>query len=106
MAVVIFRGSRHVADPCDFTHEELTGYWTDVRTTAQAIERAYQPCQLNYTTFGNAVPHVHTHITPRYPDDPAPGRPLPDSVFASPAALTADELAAQVEQLRRHIDNE
>jgi diadenosine tetraphosphate (Ap4A) HIT family hydrolase len=49
---VIFRGSRHVADPCDFTDEELTGYWTDVRTTAKAIERAYQPCQLNYTTFG------------------------------------------------------
>jgi len=44
-----------------------------------------------------AVPDVHTHITPRYPDDPAPGRPLPDSVFASPAVLTADELAAQVE---------
>jgi diadenosine tetraphosphate (Ap4A) HIT family hydrolase len=32
-------------------------------------------------TFGNAVPHVHTHIVPRYPDDPAPRRPLPDEVF-------------------------
>jgi diadenosine tetraphosphate (Ap4A) HIT family hydrolase len=103
-AVVIFRGSRHVADPCDFTDEELTGYWTDVRTSAKAIERAYQPCQLNYATFGNAVPHVHTHITPRYPGDPAPGRPLPDSVFAGATALSTDELTTQIDRLRQHLD--
>jgi diadenosine tetraphosphate (Ap4A) HIT family hydrolase len=52
-----------------------------MRTTAKAIEGVYQPGQLNYVTFGNAVPHVHTHIVPRYADDPAPGRPLPDEVF-------------------------
>ena len=102
-AVVTFRGSRHVADPCDFTDEELTGYWSDVRTAAKAIERAYRPCQLNYGTFGNAVPHVHTHITPRYPDDPAPGRPLPDWVFANAPLLEPDQLADQLAQLRRHL---
>jgi diadenosine tetraphosphate (Ap4A) HIT family hydrolase len=68
-AVVVFRGTRHVADPCDFTDDELAGYWAEVRTAAKAIEHAYRPCQLNYATLGNAVPHVHTHITPRYPDD-------------------------------------
>jgi len=98
------RGIRFFAGPRDFTDEELTGYWTDVRTTAKAIERAYQPCQLNYTTFGDAVPHVHAHITPRYPDDPAPGRPLPDSVFAGATALSKDELTTQIDRLRRHLD--
>jgi diadenosine tetraphosphate (Ap4A) HIT family hydrolase len=102
-AVVIFRGGRHVADPCDFTDDELTGYWTDVRTAAKAIQRAYQPCQLNYGTFGNAVPHVHTHITPRYPDDPAPGRPLPDWVFQNAPTLSPHQLAGQVDRLRRQI---
>jgi len=102
-AVVIFRGGRYVPDPCDFTDEELTGYWTDVRTAARAIERTYQPCQLNYATYNNAVPHVHTHIIPRYPDDPAPGRPLPDSVFAEATALDPAELARQVQALRRHL---
>ena len=102
-AVVTFRGSRHVADPCDFTDEELAGYWFDVRTAAKAIERAYRPCQLNYGTFGNAVPHVHTHITPRYPDDPAPGRPLPDWVFANAPALEPDQLAEQIARLRHHL---
>jgi diadenosine tetraphosphate (Ap4A) HIT family hydrolase len=101
--VVIFRGGRHVAEPSDFTDEELAGYWADVRTIAQAIDGGYGPCQLNYMTFGNAVPHVHTHIVPRYSDDPAPGRPLPDDVFASATALADGDLADQVDRLRRHI---
>ena len=100
--MVVFRG-RHVADPCDFTAEELAGYWGDVRITAKAIEGVYEPCQLNYMTFGNAVPHVHTHIVPRYPDDLAPGRPLPDEVFRNAPALAGADLADQVNRLRRHV---
>jgi diadenosine tetraphosphate (Ap4A) HIT family hydrolase len=101
--VVIFRGARHVADPCDFTDEELTGYWTDMRAIARAIEGVYQPGQLNYMTFGNAVPHVHTHIVPRYLDDPAPGRPLPDEVFRNAPELAEGDLADQVKRLRRQL---
>jgi diadenosine tetraphosphate (Ap4A) HIT family hydrolase len=100
--VVVFRG-RHVPDPCDFTDEELAGYWSDVRTIAKAIEGVYKPCQLNYMTFGNAVPHVHTHIVPRYPDDPAPGGPLPDEVFQNAPELADGDLADQVGRLRRQV---
>ncbi len=49
------------------------------------------------------MPHVHTHIVPRYPDDPAPGRPLPDEVFRNAPALADGDLADQVDRLRRHI---
>jgi diadenosine tetraphosphate (Ap4A) HIT family hydrolase len=49
------------------------------------------------------MPHVHTHITPRYPDDPAPGRPLPDEIFASAPTLTREELVEQITELRRHL---
>ncbi len=100
--VVIFRG-RHVADPCHFTDDELTGYWADIRTAVQAIQAVYRPCQLNYSTFGNAVPHVHTHITPRYSDDPAPGRPLPDSMFDKASAVDPWQFAGQLEELRHHL---
>jgi diadenosine tetraphosphate (Ap4A) HIT family hydrolase len=102
--VVVFRGSRHVADPGEFTDEELAGYWSDVRAIAGAIERVYDPCQLNYMTFGNAVPHVHTHIVPRYPDDPAPGRPLPDHIFANATQLSPEDLATQLTHLRHHLE--
>jgi diadenosine tetraphosphate (Ap4A) HIT family hydrolase len=32
---------------------------------------------MNYQTLGNVVPHLHTHLLPRFARDPAPGRPLP-----------------------------
>jgi diadenosine tetraphosphate (Ap4A) HIT family hydrolase len=81
----------------------FAGPWADVRTTAKAIDGVYGPGQLNYMTFGNAVPHVHTHIVPRYPDDPAPGRPLPDEVFQNAPALADADLADQVGRLRREL---
>jgi len=33
--------------------------------------------KLNYETLGNALPHLHTHVMPRYADDPKPGWPFP-----------------------------
>ena len=32
---------------------------------------------MNYETLGNTVPHLHTHLVPRFTEDPAPGRPFP-----------------------------
>lgn len=98
-----FRGGRHVADPATSptTSSPATGP-TSARP-ARAIERTYQPCQLNRGTFGNAVPHVQTHIAPRYPDDPAPGRPLPDWVFQNAPTLNPQQLANQIEQLRHYL---
>jgi len=84
-AFTVFRGW-HVADPCDFTDAELTGYWADVRTAAKAIEQAYQPCQLNYATFDNAVPHVHTHITPATSTTQLPDARCPTASSTTPPA--------------------
>jgi hypothetical protein len=44
---------------------------------ATALERHYRPVKLNLQMLGNAVPHLHTHLLPRFAADPAPGRPLP-----------------------------
>ena len=32
---------------------------------------------MNYETLGNSLPHLHTHVMPRYADDPKPGWPFP-----------------------------
>jgi diadenosine tetraphosphate (Ap4A) HIT family hydrolase len=29
--------------------------------------------KMNYETLGNSPPHLHTHVMPRYADDPKPG---------------------------------
>jgi diadenosine tetraphosphate (Ap4A) HIT family hydrolase len=97
--VVMFRG-RHVADPTEMDAGELVAWWADLRVAARAITAVYAPCHLNYQVFGNAVPHVHAHVIPRYLDDPAPGRPLPDSIWAAAADLPADQLGEQAAALR------
>ena len=98
-SVVMYRG-RHVADPTELVAEELVAWWADLRVVARALTAVYDACHLNYQLFGNAVPHVHAHVIPRYLDDPAPGRPLPDSIWAAGAELPADRLREQVAALR------
>lgn len=75
-ALVIWRG-RHVVEPFELTDGEAADYWHDVLTVARALNAFYQPLKMNYETLGNTVPHLHTHLVPRYAEDPAPGRPFP-----------------------------
>jgi len=73
--MAIWRG-RHVPDLADLDSEELASYWMEVTVAARALYEVFQPAQLNYLTYGNSVPHVHTYLVCRYLDDPAPGLPL------------------------------
>ena len=96
--LVIWRG-RHVVEPYELTEDEAAAYWRDVLTVARALAIHYQPLKMNYQTLGNTVPHLHTHLLPRFVEDPAPGRPFPllpqDGAEAKtdPSALAADAAA-------------
>lgn len=72
--VVIWRG-RHVAEPTELSDGEAVGYWREVLRVGSALERHYRPVKLNYQILGNAVPHLHTHLVPRFAEDPAPDLP-------------------------------
>jgi diadenosine tetraphosphate (Ap4A) HIT family hydrolase len=74
--LVIWRG-RHVTEPFELTQDEATKYWLEVLNVARALTRYYRPIKMNYETLGNSLPHLHTHLMPRYLEDPAPGRPFP-----------------------------
>ena len=101
-AYVIWRG-RHVAEPTELTAAEATGYWQEVLHAARAIERHFEPCKMNYQLLGNGVPHLHTHLIPRYLDDVAPGGPLPSAAWKQGEADPIPEvrLREDVEALRR-----
>ena len=93
---MVWRG-RHVAEPTELDEEEAGGYWREVLRVASALERHYRPVKLNLQMLGNAVPHLHTHLLPRFAVDPAPGRPLPFPEGERPAVpeglLRRDALA-------------
>ncbi|HEV8537215.1 MAG TPA: HIT family protein [Candidatus Limnocylindria bacterium] len=72
--IVIWRG-RHVADLTELTDSEAATYLREVLGVARALESHYRPAKLNLEMLGNTVPHLHTHIVPRYVTDDSPGVP-------------------------------
>lgn len=88
---------QHVAEPTQLSTEQAAGFWLETLRAGAAIERYLRPVKLNYLTLGNGLPHLHTHIVPRYVDDPAPGGPMPfeflDNGRQPEERLQADVLA-------------
>jgi diadenosine tetraphosphate (Ap4A) HIT family hydrolase len=99
--IVVWAGP-HVVEPTELTPDEAGAYWADVLTAGRAIEERFEPLKMNYETLGNALPHLHTHVVPRYEDDPRPGRPFlfPD---AQPDAFPEHQLREAVAELKRLV---
>jgi diadenosine tetraphosphate (Ap4A) HIT family hydrolase len=74
--IAIWRG-RHVAEPTELSADEAVRYWLGVMQVGRAIETVLGPVKMNYETLGNSLPHLHTHVMPRYATDPRPGWPFP-----------------------------
>lgn len=75
-SVVVWRG-RHVAEPTELSPDEASAYWLEVIRAARALETYLHPVKTNYNVLGNSLPHLHTHIIPRFADDPRPEWPFP-----------------------------
>lgn len=103
LSVVIWRG-RHVAEPTELTDGEATLYWREVLIAARALEEVLEPVKLNYNLLGNSLPHLHTHIIPRYVDDPRPGWPFPFPE-ADPPDTPEDLLKKDAEALGAAIES-
>lgn len=68
--------TKHVREPYDLSRDERTAFFEDMMRAAQALETVFHPVKMNFEILGNAVPHLHCHIKPRYYGDPAPGKPI------------------------------
>jgi diadenosine tetraphosphate (Ap4A) HIT family hydrolase len=97
--VVVWRLG-HVAEPTDLDPELAGRYWAEVLAVGAAVRERFNPVKMNYMTLGNTVPHLHTHVLPRYHDDAAPGGPIawPDVFYPDPVAEA--ELHSQAADLR------
>ena len=97
--VVVWRG-RHVAEPTELSADEATRYWLELLQVGRALETAFEPVKLNYDLLGNSLPHLHTHVIPRYADDPKPGWPFPFPE-EDPPPHRSESFAADLESLKR-----
>lgn len=96
--VVVWRG-RHVAEPTELEEDEASAYWLETLRVGRELEHHLDPVKLNYDLLGNLLPHLHTHVIPRYADDPKPGWPFPFPDDDSPPHPEA-EFRADVAALR------
>jgi diadenosine tetraphosphate (Ap4A) HIT family hydrolase len=100
---VVTWNKRHVAEPSELDDQEAAGYWRDVVAVARALEVEFNPLKINLLTLGNWVPHLHTHVLPRYADDPAPGGPINWYDIFSEADEDPDVLRQRANRIRARI---
>jgi diadenosine tetraphosphate (Ap4A) HIT family hydrolase len=98
-SIVIWKHG-HVAEPTELERTAAAGYWNDVLDVGRAIQAVFAPVKLNFLTLGNWVPHLHTHVLPRYRDDPAPGGPIEWAAIFSREPIADATLRSQAAALR------
>ena len=98
LSIVVWRG-RHVVEPTELSDVEAAMYGREVLLVGRALETTFSAVKLNYNVLGNSVPHLHTHVIPRYADDPRPGWPFPFPE-PDPEPMPQQRLAADVALLR------
>ncbi|MBI5300605.1 MAG: HIT family protein [Chloroflexi bacterium] len=90
--------AKHVREPYELDDADRARFFDDVMRAARALDRAFQPVKLNYEILGNAIPHLHCHLKPRYYGDAAPSAPIyPD---LAPVTLTPHEYGVSIRHIR------
>ena len=89
----------HVAEFSSLSHAERHTCMDTVVAVEQVLREQLQPTKINLAALGNAVPHLHWHVTARFAWDSH----FPGSVWAVPQreahAEKLAQLAVQCEQV-------
>ena len=87
----------HVREPYELTVQHRSAFFEDMMRAGSALENVLDAIKMNFEILGNAVPHLHCHIKPRYYGDRAPSHPIhveEQEVFLSPEE--ADKRVASI----------
>ena len=84
-----------------------TQFSLDVIAAGDAVLASTDAYRINYETLGNAEPALHTHILPRYRDEPDEKRRKPAWVgYDWPTSRKFDPVqdGSFIERMRRHLN--
>lgn len=94
---------RHVIEPFELSAEERALFFEDVVQVGRALQIAFNADKMNYQMLGNAIPHLHAHIIPRYFTDPAPQRPIDPTPTGQEVYLSEAGYAERIAAIQRAI---
>lgn len=94
---------RHVIEPHELSAQERALFFEDVAQAGRALQTVFGADKMNYQMLGNAIPHLHAHIIPRYFIDPAPQRPIDPTPPGQEVYLTEAEYAERIAKIRRAL---
>jgi diadenosine tetraphosphate (Ap4A) HIT family hydrolase len=66
--VLIFK--THVREMHELAFGLQQELFQELMAAGKAVHEAFQPWKMNYSCYGNQVPHIHWHLFPRYESDP------------------------------------
>lgn len=69
---VVLKLKRHATELFHLDAAERARMMDEVARVAAALHTLYAPRKVNYECLGNQIAHIHWHVIPRLPDDPAP----------------------------------
>jgi diadenosine tetraphosphate (Ap4A) HIT family hydrolase len=81
----------HVREVTDLPPPERARLLEAVFACEEALREVVRPDKVNLASLGNATPHVHWHVIPRWEDDPC----FPAPIWASPRRGRATRPAAE-----------
>ena len=94
----------HIREPFHLPLHAQSEHFREVMRAADALDRTFQPEKMNFSCYGNAEPHVHWHIVPRYENDPHPGKdPWREIERFSEKMISADQAGEIAARIRRNF---
>ena len=60
----------HVRELHDLPVSRAQELFMEVLAAGRAVFEAFHPWKMNYSCYGNQIPHIHWHLFPRYESDP------------------------------------
>ena len=60
----------HIRELHELPLDVQTALFQEVMTATKAIVRTFRPWKMNHSCYGNAEPHIHWHLFPRYDTKP------------------------------------
>ncbi len=94
---------RHAEEFAELTKAEMFDFMFSVQRVAKAIKNAVGATRMNYAILGNAVPHIHAHIIPRFEDDPNPNS-SPWSRSDKAKAMPKEKSQEIIQRIREELD--